>query len=548
MSDDERSSAADEMLPRDWPELAPLVDLLLDTRPSERAPLLMQLSAGNSERERTLERLLAECERDLPLLNRPAAELFDQLVGEDEPPALPELVAGRYRTGHEVGRGGMARVYLAHDIKHDREVAIKVIRAEISASLGRDRFLREIGIAARLRHPNILPLYDSGEANGSVYFVMPFEGGPSLSVRLVRDGPLPISEALSVLRDVARALQYAHAQGVVHRDIKPDNILLSGGAAVVMDFGIAKALSASIPQASGGPASGTLSQLGTSLGTPAYMAPEQAAGDPATDHRADLYAWGVVAYELLAGRHPFAGHTSPHALMAAHFSETPAPLPETIPRALAALVMRCLAKAPAQRPASTNELLAALEAAPLTSGEEAVPPTVPARGRGPRAAPIALAVIGLAVLVGGAWAWRAHVGAPAAPPLVAVLPFETVADAGGIVPDSTFADALGDAITGKLARLKGLHVMDRASVRSVPQAAAHPQAAGRTLHADYVLRATLRWARGADGAPRVQVSPVLVRVADGTTKWAGEPRVVTPGDPFAAQGTLATEVAEALDV
>ena len=549
MSEESWNSSADEMLTRDWPELSPLVDLLLDTRASDRAPLLMHLSAGSFERQRTLERLLAECERDLPLLNRPAAERFDQLVGKDEAIALPELVAGRYRTAHEVGQGGMAHVYLAHDIKHDRDVAIKVIRAELSATLGRDRFLREIGIVARLRHPNILPLYDSGEANGSVYFVMPFEEGPSLRARLARDGPLSIMEALSVLRDVARALQYAHTQGVVHRDIKPDNVLLSGGAAVVTDFGIAKALSASKTRALGGGASGTLTQLSTSLGTPAYMAPEQAAGDPATDHRADLYAWGVMAYELLAGRHPFAGHTLPQALIAAHSSETPAPLPQSIPRAIAALVMRCLAKAPSQRPASVNELLAALDAASLTSGEQVVPPVASTRGHVQRAAPLALSVVVLALLVGGAWLWRTRAdAAPDRLPLVAVLPFETVAGAGGIPPDSTFADGLGDAITGKLARLAGLRVIDRASVRSVADAAAHPQAAGRTLRADYVLRATLRWARGSDGAARVQVSPVLVRVVDGTTKWAGEPTVISPSDPFAAQGTISAEVAEALDV
>jgi serine/threonine-protein kinase len=276
------------------------------------------------------------------------------------------------------------------------------------------------------------------------------------------------------------------------------------------------------------------------------MAPEQAAGDPATDHRADLYAWGVVAYELLAGRHPFAGKTSPQALMAAHFAETPAPLPKAIPRALAALVARCLAKDPAHRPASANELLAALDMAPPWSG------SLPSATRPRRVVPLALAVVALAVLGGGAWVWRARaastLAAPDAPPLVAVLPFETAQSGGGVVPDSTFADGLGDAITGKLARLQGLRVIDRTSVQSVEDAARRPQAAGRTLGADYVLRATLRWARGADGQPRVQVSPVLVRVADGGVRWAGEPTVVTPSDPFAAQAALAAEVVDALDV
>jgi len=166
------------------------------------------------------------------------------VTGTSPPDPLPELLGGRYRTGRELGHGGMATVYLARDIKHGRDVAVKVIRAELAASLGRDRFLREIAIAARLRHPNIVPLFDSGDDDGVLYFVMPYEDGPSARARLASDGPLPIAETVSVLRDVARALHYAHSHGVVHRDIKPDNVMMSGGAAVVADFGIAKAIAA----------------------------------------------------------------------------------------------------------------------------------------------------------------------------------------------------------------------------------------------------------------------------------------------------------------
>jgi serine/threonine-protein kinase len=201
----------------------------------------------------------------------------------------------------------MATVYLAHDVKHGRDVAVKVIRQDLSASLGHERFLREIEIAARLRHPNIVPLYDSGRVpptegtDGSLFFVMPYEEGQSLRERLRDTGAMPVADALNVMRDVARALGYAHEHGVVHRDVKPDNVMLSGGAAVVTDFGIAKAVSMALAEAS----DGTLTQAGTVIGTPAYMAPEQAIGDAGVDHRADIYSFGCLAYELFAGHPPF---------------------------------------------------------------------------------------------------------------------------------------------------------------------------------------------------------------------------------------------------
>jgi serine/threonine-protein kinase len=438
----------------------------------------------------------------------------------------------------------MSRVFVAREEALGRDVVVKVLAPELAAGLSAERFMREIRLAAALQAPHIVPVHAASvTADGLPYYTMPFVGGESLRARLTRE-PVPLTEATAILRDVATALEHAHARGVVHRDIKPENVLLSGRTAVVADFGIAKALTVSKTDVADRLA-GTITQLGTSLGTPAYMAPEQAAGDPATDNRADVYAWGVMAYELYAGRHPFAEHKSPHALMTAHFTETPTPLPESVPRALAALVMRCLAKDPAHRPASAGEMLAVLDDA-LASGEQWVS-AAPARGQRRRMVPLAIAVVALASIGGGAWVWRTRMRDAAAldaPPLVAVLPFET----SGAAPDSDFADALGDAITGKLARLQGLRVIDRASVRTVRDAARRPQAAGRTLGAHYVLRATLRWARSPDGQPRVQVSPVLVRVADGTTTWAGEPTVIAPSDPFAAQGALATAVAEALDV
>jgi serine/threonine-protein kinase len=464
---------------------------------------------------------------------------------------LQTTLGAGYTLGRELGGGGMSRVYVAREEAFGRDVVVKVLAPELAEGLSAERFAREIRLVAALQEPHIVPVLTAGvTADGLPYFTMPLVAGESLRSRLERQaaaggGPLPREEAVRILRDVAEALEYAHARGIVHRDIKPENVLLSGRNALVADFGIAKALQASRTRAPDGLAGGGLTQLGTSLGTPAYMAPEQAAADPAMDHRADLYAWGLVAYELLGGRHPFAGKVSAQQLMAAHFAEVPAPLPPPVPPALAALVARCLAKAPAERPASAANVLEALDGAQSGAYNAGAVPT----GRHRRA--LIGGALGLVVLVligGITWRARASATGPEAPPLVAVLPFETAASAAGVVPDSAFADGLGDAITGKLARLSGLRVIDRASVRSVGGAATNPQAAGRALGADYVLRATLRWARGADGQPRVQVSPVLVRVADGTTRWAGEPTVVSPADAFTVQGTLATEVADALDV
>jgi serine/threonine-protein kinase len=250
----------------------------------------------------------------------------------------------------------MSTVFLADDPKHERQVAVKVLRPELAAALGPDRFTREIRIAARLQHPNILPLLDSGQAEGFLYYVMPYAEGQSLRERLAREGELPVHEAVRLLVEVTDALAFAHARGVVHRDIKPDNVLLSGRHALVMDFGVAKAVS----EATGRQ---TVTTAGVALGTPAYMAPEQASADPALDHRVDIYAVGVMGYELLTGRTPFAG-LSPAQMLAAHVTEQPAPPSRFRPGlspALEALILRCLAKHPADRFQTAQELLAALE-------------------------------------------------------------------------------------------------------------------------------------------------------------------------------------------
>ena len=270
---------------------------------------------------------------------------------------LRAAFADRYDIERELGHGGMATVYLARDRKHDRRVALKVLRPELVSSLGASRFLREIAIAAHLAHPHILTLIDSGETatGGFLYYVMPFAEGESLRERLAREGPLPVVETTRLLREVADALAYAHTQGVVHRDIKPDNVLLLGQHAVVVDFGIAKA----IGQARHAE---TMTGTGISIGTPTYMAPEQAAGDPSVDLRADIYAVGVLAYEMIAGRPPFVG--TPQSVLASHITAAAPPLDglrKSLPPALARIVMRCLEKDPSARYQDARALMADLD-------------------------------------------------------------------------------------------------------------------------------------------------------------------------------------------
>src|SRR4051812_20439171 len=256
---------------------------------------------------------------------------------------LNAALAGRYRIDRELGAGGMATVHCARDTRHDRDVAIKVLHPDLAATLGGERFLAEIRTTARLQHPHILPLLDSGEANGRLYYVMPFVSGETLRARLDRDHQLPIDETVRIAREVADALGYAHSLGVIHRDIKPENILLQDGHAIVADFGIALAV-----QSAGG---GRLTQTGLSLGTPQYMSPEQAMGERTIDARSDIYALGAVVYEMLTGDPPFTGSTV-QAIVAKVMTERPTPprtVRDTVPAHVESAVLKALAKLPADR-------------------------------------------------------------------------------------------------------------------------------------------------------------------------------------------------------
>jgi Tol biopolymer transport system component len=340
--------------PRKWSRLAGLVDALLDLTPAQRSRRIAELSAGDPTRKAELEAIAAELEREPAFFQLGAAEHFAALLAEADD-SFPDALTDRYEPRQVLGRGGMATVFLARDRKHSRDVAVKVVHPHVAAALGSDRFLREIDIVAQLRYPLIVPLYDSGKAGDRLYYVMPYEAGLSLDRKLARDGPLPVEQAVAVLRDVCDALSYAHERGIVHRDIKPANVLLSGRHALVSDFGIAKAVADQ-------DARQALTATGVLLGTPRYMPPEQISGD-AVDERADVYAVGVLAYELLTGRPPFSGENR-QDIFAAHLTSRPDPLPASVPPALAATVMKCLEKLPADRWQSAAELARQLDAIP----------------------------------------------------------------------------------------------------------------------------------------------------------------------------------------
>ena len=309
--------------------------------------------------------------------SKPALEPTSALApGTDATKRLELALAGRYRIERELGTGGMATVYLAHDERHDRGVALKVLKPDLAAVIGAERFLHEIKTTANLQHPHILPLHDSGEANGTVWYVMPLVEGESLRDRLQRETQLPIDDALTITREVASALDYAHRHGVIHRDIKPENILLHDGRAVVADFGIALAMS----RTEGG---ARLTETGMSLGTPHYMSPEQALGERSVDARTDVYALAVVLYEMLVGEPPFTGATV-QAIVAKVLS-APAPaisaLRPSVPAPVDAAVMRALAKVPADRWRSAAEFAAALRPTEAT-GQQTTAPNVPVATQG----------------------------------------------------------------------------------------------------------------------------------------------------------------------
>ncbi len=406
----------------------------------------------------------------------------------DIPERLAAALSGSYRIEREVGVGGMATVYLAHDLKHDRPVALKILRPELTSAMGTDRFPREIHIIAQLQHPHILPLYDSGATEGFLYYVMPFVEGESLRAKLARVGPLPINEAVRLLHEISDALSYAHAHGIVHRDIKPDNVMLSGRHAAVTDFGVAKAVSAS--------AGDRLTTVGIAVGTPQYMAPEQAMAEANIDARVDIYALGIMGYEMLTGHAPFEATTA-QAILSAHVLEQPKDVREwrpNVPPLLAEALLKCLAKNPADRWQSADELMAQLELVATTPSGGVTPTTTrpyqavtakpeAKRSRGPMIAGIVAAV----VLAGaGAAALLLRGGGHHGIQRVAVMQIEDISG-----KDAVFVDAMQDALTNALNKLGTVGVASRSSMMVYKTTPKPTREIAKDLNLDAVLEATV---------------------------------------------------------
>jgi TolB-like protein/Flp pilus assembly protein TadD len=432
---------------------------------------------------------------------------------------------GPYRIVHEVGHGGMAAVYLADDPRHARQVALKVVYQDIAASVGQRRFLQEIQVAARLLHPHILPVFDSGEAAGRLWYAMPYVAGETLRHRLVREPRLPIAEAVGIAREVAAALDYAHREGVIHRDVKPGNILLADGQARVADFGIARALHPEVaPELR---PSESLTETGLAIGTPAYMSPEQALGTAEVDARTDIYALACVLYEMLAGEPPFIGPTA-QAILAKRVTE-PAPsirrLRDAVPVSLERVIQQALARLPSDRFATAAEFSKA-----LTQAEGAgavVPPRQPlSRRQGLRRAWATLGATAVIAALGSVYFLRhrppaaspqapVSAPAPAAPETrsIAVLPLVNV---GGDPKDEYFSDGMSDELANALSKVPGLRVASRTSAFTFKgRKDVDIRQIGKQLNVGAVLEGAVRRAGN-----RLRISTQLTSVADGLTLWS----------------------------
>jgi eukaryotic-like serine/threonine-protein kinase len=451
----------------------------------------------------------------------------------------------RYRIERELGRGGMATVYLAQDLRHKRPVALKVLHPELAQTLGPERFQREIETVARLQHPHILTVHDSGETARQLWFTMPLVEGESLRDRLRREPQLPVEVAVRIATDAARALQYAHDHGVIHRDIKPENLLLTkDGSTLVADFGIARALSAGDER---------LTETGLSVGTPTYMSPEQSAGDRHLDARTDVYSLGTVLYEMLAGEPPFTGATAQTVIAKRLSGEVPRlrHARPSVPESLEQAVSQALAPVAADRFASAAEFARALLPTAAAPTAPAARRLAAADGRARRRMPVAAMALGLGILIGLGvlFAWRrSRPGLMEAggTKVLAVLPFENLGDSS----QAYFADGVGDEVRGKLSQLEGLAVIARASSNEYRRTNKPPQQIARELNAEYLLTGTVRWEKHPDGTSRVRVSPELVRVAPGaapTMKWQ-QAFDAALTDVFQVQGDIAGQVAQALNV
>ena len=440
--------------------------------------------------------------------------------------ALSAALADRYRLERELGHGGMATVYLAQDLRHDRAVALKVLKPELAHALGPERFLREIQVTAQLDHPHILPLLDSGDAGGFLYYVMPYVQGETLRTRLMREKQLPLDDALQIAAEVADALNYAHGQGIVHRDIKPENLLLAGRHVRVADFGIARAVTAA-----GGD---SLTATGVAIGTPAYMSPEQAGGSKDVDGRSDLYSLGCVLYEMLAGHPPFTGGTA-HEILARHSMDAVPSLAAarpTVPEGLERAIATALAKVPADRFSTAAQFADAL----ARRGSSA---TVGAARSSRRVARLAVIAVAGMVTVGGAILMlRPSPKAPGyARTAIAVLPFQNLSAQG---PHAYFAGGLHDELLTQLSKVAALKVISRTSVMGYESTKTPLRQIASELGVGSVVEGSVQ----IEGS-RLRVNVQLIDAATDAPVWA-ERYDRTLDDAFAIQSDVAQQIVAAV--
>jgi serine/threonine-protein kinase len=499
------------MTPERWRQVKGVLHEAMERTAAERAAFLDEACRGDVPLRREVDSLLASNDRvetsefleNLP----PLVQSLTSAERANESMLMAQLSAALgddYLVERELGGGGMSRVFVAHERALDRQVAVKVLSPELAHRVSAERFEREIRVAARLQQANIVPVHRAGEVGGLAFYIMPY-AGYSLRERIVSDSALAAASALGILRDIAKALAFAHARGVVHRDIKPENVLLSGGTAVVTDFGVAKAITVARSGVDGTSlGSASITGEGIALGTPGYMSPEQAAGDPDVGPATDVYSFGVLAYELIAGIHPFADKRGAAELMAAQVLETPRPIGElrvATPPALASLVTCCLKKDPSARFADGTELLAALEALELPS-------------------------LGIRV------AAREDV------PSVAVLPLDNLS---ADPENEYFSDGIAAEVQSVLAHMRGVRVAGRTSSFAFKGQNVDLRTLAERLGVLHLLKGSVRRI-----AKRVRIDVELVRAADAITLWTARyDRDLA--DIFAVQEEIAQSIAVALE-